>query len=684
MGTTLVVAVLHRGVLYVANIGDSRAYLLRDGTIRQVTLDHSWVAEQVRAGVLTEEQARTHVHRNVITRSLGTQPEVVADLFIEQLHDGDILLLCSDGLHGYVDDQSIAETAQQLEPDEAAHRLVEMANDVGGPDNITVTIVHVQETPEPTTESIERLGLNGHSGTPTAPISSTITRKRDISNEVIPLIQKEPVDDASLPAAPGGRRARAISITLVAGILLLLFSGAAWALTLGPFTSGHYTSARVMEDLNRTRQDIASLSSLSPQNQLDRLGADQQRLMSDLTLADLTGDERAQLHAALDNQLTPAARTALNAYYAEALITPLTQLSTDNIVIQCDQNLEAPLVLLSTPSTPAGSTPVASTFARDALGHVRPLTIANGVATCEPALGTNLSVLDMVADGDHLDVLVAGTTSNAPSVAALQTNGTLTPLTTVTQFDPTQRPVALAVAAGYLAVLGSGANGSGDTIYLAQAPKYDTFKQLAALATQSSTIRSMAIGANGLLYLLLGNGAIDTYQLVDGTLHIVGGLDVLPGLPIGAPADFTSATPLPTDISFSDPSANDDRAMFDSSLLAQITHGANKALDTPTPTATPVPTATPTPLPIMSASTLFTTATNLSIDTAATLPHLLIVDSQGHRLVLVQSNGGTDLTFVQQFTDPAEFAQVQATAFAPDQSSLWLLTPTSLINVTLP
>src|SRR5215472_8457086 len=107
MGTTCVAVLIHGGRAYFVNIGDSRAYLVRDGDMRQVTYDHSWVAEQVRAGLLTEEQARTHAHRNVITRSLGTGPSVTADLFVESIKQGDRILLCSDGLHGYVDEREI-------------------------------------------------------------------------------------------------------------------------------------------------------------------------------------------------------------------------------------------------------------------------------------------------------------------------------------------------------------------------------------------------------------------------------------------------------------------------------------------------------------------------------------------------------------------------------------------------
>jgi serine/threonine protein phosphatase PrpC len=148
MGTTCVALLIHGGRAYFVNIGDSRAYLARDGKLRQVTLDHSWVAEQVRAGVLTEEQARVHAHRNVITRSLGTQPNVNADLFIEKLREGDRILLCSDGLHGYVEEDAIERTVvRSAQPDESVQALVDMANENGGPDNITAVLVQLLEVP---------------------------------------------------------------------------------------------------------------------------------------------------------------------------------------------------------------------------------------------------------------------------------------------------------------------------------------------------------------------------------------------------------------------------------------------------------------------------------------------------------------------------------------------------------
>ena len=145
MGTTCVAAVLRGNTAYIANVGDSRAYLVRNSQIKQVSQDHSWVEEQVRAGLLTKDQARSHAQRNVITRCLGTQSEVEIDVFSEPLEEGDSLILCTDGLSGLVGEEELQTIVTQHVPQESVYHLVERANENGGSDNITAIVIRVLE-----------------------------------------------------------------------------------------------------------------------------------------------------------------------------------------------------------------------------------------------------------------------------------------------------------------------------------------------------------------------------------------------------------------------------------------------------------------------------------------------------------------------------------------------------------
>ncbi len=142
MGTTLTVALLEHEEVWIGHVGDSRAYLLRDGTLRQLTDDHSLVAELVRSGRLTPEEAEVHPQRSVITRALGTEAAVEVDAFSVPVLPGDLFLLCSDGLTTMVDDDAIRALIEEHRPDldGAARALVQEANRRGGEDNITVVL----------------------------------------------------------------------------------------------------------------------------------------------------------------------------------------------------------------------------------------------------------------------------------------------------------------------------------------------------------------------------------------------------------------------------------------------------------------------------------------------------------------------------------------------------------------
>ena len=143
MGTTCVAAVLQGNTLFIANVGDSRVYIIRHGEVKQVSEDHSVVAEQMRAGLLTKEQVREHPARNMITRALGEKGDVEVDTFSALIQEGDLLVLCTDGLWEFVSDEEIGSIVQQSGPEESVKRLIERANEQGGTDNITAIVVQV-------------------------------------------------------------------------------------------------------------------------------------------------------------------------------------------------------------------------------------------------------------------------------------------------------------------------------------------------------------------------------------------------------------------------------------------------------------------------------------------------------------------------------------------------------------
>jgi PPM family protein phosphatase len=153
MGTTVTaLAVMHHPEnpqLVVANVGDSRTYLWRDGQLLPVTVDHSYVQELVSGGEITIEEARTHPRRNIVTRALGIEPGVVVDTWTLAAVRGDRYILCSDGLVDEVaDDEIAAVVAAESDPQQAAERLVAVANDHGGRDNVTVIVVDVVDGDE--------------------------------------------------------------------------------------------------------------------------------------------------------------------------------------------------------------------------------------------------------------------------------------------------------------------------------------------------------------------------------------------------------------------------------------------------------------------------------------------------------------------------------------------------------
>ncbi len=178
MGTTMTVALVENGHVAIGHVGDSRAYLIRDRRLEQLTEDHSLVAELVRSGKLSPEEAEGHPQRSVITRALGTDPDVDVDTFSVETKPGDLFLLCSDGLTAMVDDETILREVERNRGDltAASRALVKAANKGGGDDNITVVFFEIGEGGEtgdtartvtlPPIEGDDEATLDEHDGVP--------------------------------------------------------------------------------------------------------------------------------------------------------------------------------------------------------------------------------------------------------------------------------------------------------------------------------------------------------------------------------------------------------------------------------------------------------------------------------------------------------------------------------------
>jgi PPM family protein phosphatase len=235
MGTTLTAAYLDETELAIAHVGDSRAYLFRDGELTRLTRDHSLVDELVRQGKLTEEQAAGHPQRSIITRALGPEPDVEVDTFSYPVHAGDVLLLCSDGLTSMVSEERVAEilgSSQTL--DEAGTRLIDAANEAGGRDNITVVLFRLEdvgtdsavEQPtiigKPVPSGSDDAGSDAASG-PASSASAIAVAPRPASSKASASRRIAPIPPARPSVEPARRRRYVRPMAALVAILITLF-----------------------------------------------------------------------------------------------------------------------------------------------------------------------------------------------------------------------------------------------------------------------------------------------------------------------------------------------------------------------------------------------------------------------------------------------------------------------------
>nr|BBH95092.1 hypothetical protein KTA_32910 [Thermogemmatispora argillosa] len=564
MGTTCVAAVLRGNMAYIANVGDSRAYLIRGKTVKQISQDHSWVAEQVRAGLLTEDQARTHAQRNVITRSLGTQPDVEIDIFTEPLQEGDSLVLCTDGLSGLITEDELQEIVNRFVPQESVYHLVERANENGGPDNITAIVIRVNEVgveppprqrrpvtvggPEEDTAILEtaasprgqtgtRYG-NGHSGT------------FSFSARSAPALAEAAVAAPALPRPKSRRRGRIffLTVALVAVVLLALAVGSLYYLVLRQGPDPDQVLAQATTLVNRAADELSS----DPARALQDLATAQQSLRTLQGVA-LSDAQRAQL-TSLQRSLTSSTQAALVAYNKRFGITSLP----------CSNTGVSPINTGSI-ATHARSLAVlqqkgkALLYALGEDNQLYPLMQVNQQYSLQSHLDLDGKVLSMASanDGSQLYLLLAhsgqnqGATTTSYELAVLQagqTKAKTTPIDTALLANG-QVPSLIAVWDSDIYVVFSSKQAPNS----AQIVDFDRTKLAAKQAPLpiSANVVSIAAFPNNQLFLLLGDGSVQSLQYSSGKAQepVPVPVQVQRPIPSALPISdqgFTAATPVPT------------------------------------------------------------------------------------------------------------------------------------------
>lgn len=559
MGTTCVAGVLRGSTAYIANVGDSRTYLVRNGQVRQISQDHSWVAEQVRAGLLTEEQARSHAQRNVITRCLGTQSDVEVDIFAEELEEGDSFILCSDGLSGFVTDDDLRAIINQYVPQESVYHLVERANENGGPDNITAIVVRVQEVGwEPPTA--RRNGhINGHDITNQPTLTDAQTPEFALAGGNVriptaPLSGAGAIHPSESITAPqpalqrsGRKRARLLYPTLVLFILLLVT-----LVGSGIYYFLHINSPADFDGSMRKAQTLITQGQSDVQNNnpvqaLQHLSSAQLLLFS-LQHNALTDAQKSQVQSLLNGKFTDAAKSAITSYNAQSMIAALPCTSTNQTPI----NSAGTNVSASSIATIQGGN--GSNLFSYVLGaqdnNLYQLTDNKSLQSTAP-LPNNSKILHIASDGSRLLALTGTVAQNgfsAPYNLLLFTAdgaGVLkqvnAPVTIDAKFTKDGSPLLLtAWSTDIYVILTSATSPASATILNYTIDKKNVIVPASAKysATLSTTpIASIAAFPNHQLFLLTKEGAVQS-------MTFTGGTQALP-IPVTIPQSI--ASPLPYD-----------------------------------------------------------------------------------------------------------------------------------------
>jgi serine/threonine protein phosphatase PrpC len=564
MGTTCVSAVLRGNTAHVANVGDSRAYVIRNGQVRQVSQDHSWVEEQVRAGLLTRDQARSHAQRNVITRCLGTQAEVEVDVFTEELEEGDCLILCTDGLSGSVYEEDLRAIVEQYIPQESVYHLVERANENGGPDNITAIVVRVHELgiEPPTARHLVHVGSSDLS----VEEDTAVLGRANPSLSMPIRVDEGRVPSAPLHSAPSGplvspsrnvtahpsmimpvkRKRNPLLYPIVAA--LIVFLGAL-------FAGGVYYFWHLQTNVSQKFDQAAALISQADPNQdavdaIQKLATAQNDLLS--VQSSLLLPLQSNRFVALQSSLVSKGKQAILNYNQHASIFPLCKtITTANALNMTNVGEQSPMMT----SIQQGQTLSSYLLAGDAN-----LYLFNG----PKSQGTKLPLGDgtvpvlLASDSQHLFVVTRRVAQgNTPDSYALhvyqpQENGTLKDESNSPRpidakwIKSNEQPKLITVSNADIYLFFTASNASMldildyHTDNLADDPQH-------ALISVSPPLISAAAFPNQQLFLLTQDGHVQRFLFSGDTSKVAADI-TLPGTierPVGVDAqDFQWNTPL--------------------------------------------------------------------------------------------------------------------------------------------
>ncbi len=667
MGTTCVVGVLRGSMAYIANVGDSRTYLVRHGQVRQVSQDHSWVAEQVRAGLLTEDQARSHAQRNVITRCLGTQADVEVDIFAEPLEEGDSFVLCSDGLSGFVTEDDLRAIVNQYVPQESVYHLVERANENGGPDNITAIVVHVQEVgwePAPArlnsyvngrditsqttltdAQAMNGGSLNGNGHSPSGPLRVS-TGPLDPSESIT----------APQPAISGtARRGRLLYPSLVLFVLLivtLVGSGIYYFARLNGSPNFDTSYATAQNLVLQSKQDITKNNPTLALQHLSKA----QTILHTLQNNSLSDTQNKQVNSLLSGDFTSAAKLAITSYNAQSLIMSV---ACPNKVTTSVNNGSTNTLASSVASIQNGNGSKTFFYTLGEDGNIYQLNNQESLQNPYSSLPANTKIQTLASAGSHLLALSGSPTPNSatPTYTVVwltpdDNTGTLKPENASISIggDDTKNGFVprLLTAQGtdvYVVLTSDISLTSAKIFHYTVDSKNNKFQPARTSQTISisTTIVSIAAFPNQQLFLLTKDGNVQSLPFTSGQAPTL--VTVQPAL--AAPLAFNANT-------------------FTAS----------------TPVAVPTPTAKQsTVLQVPSAKYLVASAgaTNDS-------PHLYIVDDTTyHRIIDLQmvknatngtnSTSGTSMTMklIQQYASPNLFVNVKGTVADPKTATLYFI-----------